>query len=414
MGPVLVPLLIFAATYAVISGAELPLLRLDRTSAALVGAVAMVALGGLPLAEAWRAVNLETLGLLLGMMIITGYLIEAGFFRALAWETIARSGSARRLLVALVLVSGALAALFVNDTICVMFTPLVVTIVDEAALPALPFLLALTTATNLGGVATYTGNPQNMIIGTHADLSFARYLLHMLPVAVVGLAADAALLLILFRRELPDGPLPAPRSARPPLDGKLVARCLAALAFALAGFLLGYSLPGAALAAAALLVVIARRPPKVALHRVDFSLLLFFAALFVVVSGVAHAGVLERANAWLAPRLAARPGEQLVQFSFITVVGSNLFSNVPWVLLSLGTVPHLADPERGWLALAMASTLAGNLTIFGSVANLIVLELAGAHGKVGFVRFLRYGFVVTVVTLALGIGVLFLQARLGF
>jgi Na+/H+ antiporter NhaD/arsenite permease-like protein len=304
-------------------------------------------------------------------------------------------------------------ALFVNDTICVMFTPLVVSIVEEAALPALPFLLALATSTNLGGVATYTGNPQNMIIGTHAGMSFGRYLLRMLPVAALGLLVDAALLLLLFRRELPHGRLPPPAEARPTLDRALVGKSLFALAVALCCFLAGYSMAGSALAAAALLVVLAGRPPAPILARVDFPLLLFFGALFVVVAGVGHAGVLDRAYGWMMARLDPRPGPQLFQFSAITTLGSNLFSNVPWVLLSLDAVPRLADPERGWLTLAMASTLAGNLTIFGSVANLIVLELAGKHGRVGFLRFFKYGLVITTVTMAIGLAVILIEGRLG-
>lgn len=410
----LIPLALFALTYLLVSGVRLPGLVLDRTGAALAGAVAMVAVGGLPLSGAWRAINLDTLGLLFGMMVVTAYLVEAGFFARLAWETVARSGSPRRLLVALVFVAGGLSALFVNDTICVMFTPLVVAVVDAAALPSLPFLLALTTATNLGGVATYTGNPQNMIVGTHAGISFGHYALHMLPVAVLGLGADAALLSWMFRRELSSGAFAGAAAPRPPVDGALVAKTFVALAVALAGFFTGHSLAGSALAAAAVVVVLARRPPGPLLRRVDYPLLVFFAALFVVVAGVDHTGALAAARDALVPRLGHEPGTQIVNFSLITVAGSNLFSNVPFVLLGLDTVPRLADPHTGWLALAMASTLAGNLTIFGSVANLIVLELAGRHGRVSFLVFLRYGVVVTAVTLFIGLGVLLVEQRLGW
>jgi Na+/H+ antiporter NhaD/arsenite permease-like protein len=114
------------------------------------------------------------------------------------------------------------------------------------------------------------------------------------------------------------------------------------------------------------------------------------------------------------PRLGHTPAVQLTNFALVTVVGSNLFSNVPFVLLGLDAAPRLLDPARGWMVLAMASTLAGNLTIFGSVANLIVLELAGRHGKVGFFRFLKYGVVITAVTTAIGLAVLIGEASMGF
>ena len=152
--PLLAPLIVFALTYLLIAGVRLPGLRLDRTEAALVGAVAMVAVGGLPLREAYAAINLDTLCLLLGMMVMVACLAEARFFDRLAWETIRRSRTPRGLLVGLVVACGSLSALLVNDTICLLFTPLVVVVVEEAELPALPYLMAITTASNSGSSQT--------------------------------------------------------------------------------------------------------------------------------------------------------------------------------------------------------------------------------------------------------------------
>lgn len=411
------PLVVFALTYLLIAGVRLPGLRLDRTEAALVGAVAMVAVGGLPLREAYAAINLDTLCLLLGMMVMVACLAEARFFDRLAWETIRRSRTPRGLLVGLVVACGALAALLVNDTICLLFTPLVVAVVEAAELPALPYLMAITTASNIGGVATYTGNPQNMIVGTHAGISFARFSAHMLPVAALGLAADALLLLWIFGAQLPRRPLAHAQPHPPTMNTALVLETLGALAVAVVGFLWGFSLAGTALAAAALLLLLSRSRESEAkgiFGRVDFPLLVFFAALFVVVAGVAHTGALARANATIAPSLGTTAAAQVTTFSLVTVVGSNLFSNVPFVLLGLDTARGLADPALGYLALAMASTLAGNLTIVGSVANLIVLEQAGRHGKVGFVEFLRHGVPITAVTLAIGVGVLLVEKGMGW
>lgn len=410
----LAPLIVFAFTWAVVSGLRVPWFRLDRTSGALVGAVAMVLAGGLTVAEAWAAIHWDTIGLLLGMMILTAYLVEARLFAALAHATVTRAGSARALLWAVVFVAGGLSAILVNDTICVMFTPLVVAVVEAAELPALPFLLALASSTNIGGVVTFTGNPQNMIVGTHAGMSYAHYTLRMLPVGALGLVLDAALLTFLFRADLPRGPVRGPTTAPPTVDLPLLGISLATLVLVVAGFLLGFSLAGTALAGAAFLIVAARRPPRPVLARVDLSLLVFFAALFVVVQGVGHTGALARLATWLVPRLGGSPSSQLAGFSLLTVVGSNVFSNVPFVLLAIELVPRLADPPRGFIALAMASTLAGNLTIFGSVANLIVLELSGRHGEVGFLRFLRVGVVITTATMALGLAVLLGERALGW
>ena len=407
-------LAVFAFTYLVVSGLRPPFVRLDRTSAALIGAVGMVLVRALSTEQAWAAIHLPTLGLLLGMMLITSFLVEANLFKVLAWQTVARAKGARSLLTLLVVVAGSLSALLVNDTICVMFTPLVLAVAEEAELPPLPFLLALASSSNIGGVVTFTGNPQNMIVGTHAGMSFGHYALRMLPVGVLGLALDALLLGWMFRRELPQKSLPRPKGELPRLDRPLVVQSLFALALVLTGFLLGKSLAGTALFGAALLLIIARRSPRRALGRIDFQLLIFFASLFVVVEGVSRSGALAAATDFLVPRLGHTPSLQLLDFSLATVIGSNLFSNVPFVLLAVNFVPHLLDPARGWMALAMASTLAGNLTVFGSVANLIVLELAGKHGRIGFFRFFRYGAVITAATLALGLGVLLAERALGW
>jgi Na+/H+ antiporter NhaD/arsenite permease-like protein len=407
------PLTIFGLTYLVVAGQRVPGLRLDRPSAALCGAVLMVLSGTLTLREAYASINLDTLALLLGMMVISAYLMEAAFFRTLAYYTARHARSARALLCALVLVAGALSAVLVNDVVCLMFTPIVVQVTREARLPALPYLIALASAANIGGVATLTGNPQNMIIGTAGGLVYARYSLRMLPVAALGLGLDIALLLMLFRRELPRGRLPDPALAPPPYDRRLAAKALAVLALVVAGFLAGRSLAGTALAGAAVLTLIARTAPRPVFGRIDGSLLLFFAGLFVVIEGAARTGAIDRAHAALAPLFGTGAARQLVSFGLFSELGSNLFSNVPYVLVAQKWVGRLAAPEYQWTGLAMTSTLAGNLTLVGSVANLIVFELAGPDGAVGFWRFLRYGVVIAVGTTALGLAVLLLELRLG-
>jgi Na+/H+ antiporter NhaD/arsenite permease-like protein len=148
--------------------------------------------------------------------------------------------------------------------------------------------------------------------------------------------------------------------------------------------------------------------------RVDWSLILFFAGLFVVIKGAAHTGILARVYEWFVPFLGHTAERQLVSFGLFSQVASNLFSNVPYVLVARDFVPGLQQPEYQWTGLAMCSTLAGNLTMVGSVANLIVLELAGDDGHVGFFRFLRYGVVITLATTGLGLFVLLLEMRLGW
>jgi Na+/H+ antiporter NhaD/arsenite permease-like protein len=411
---VAVPLIIFTLTYLVASGQRIPGLRLDRPSAALCGAVMMVLSGTLTHREAYQAIDLDTLSLLLGMMLIAAYLAEAAFFRTLAHRAATHAGTARMLLVVVIVVAGLASTVLVNDTVCLMMTPIVLACVRELRLPALPYLLAVATASNIGGVMTLTGNPQNMIIATASKMPYAIYALRMAPVALGGLAIDAALLLWMFRHELPRGRLPEPHVPPPPLDRWLLAKALLVLAGVVVGFVMGKSMPGMALAGAAVLTLIARAAPRPVFARVDWSLILFFGGLFVVIKGAAHTGILSRVYEWFVPFLGHSAGRQLVSFGLFSELASNLFSNVPYVLVARDFVPGLQQPEYQWTGLAMCSTLAGNLTMVGSVANLIVLELAGDDGHVGFFRFLRYGAVITLVTTAFGLGVLLLEMRLGW
>jgi Na+/H+ antiporter NhaD/arsenite permease-like protein len=409
-------LIVFVLTYMVIASRQLTILKLDRPSGALVGAVAMVAVGGLGADAALDAIDLHVLTLLLGVLLIAAYLEEAKFFRYVSYLVLTRAGSARTLLWGLTFVSGALSAFLVNDTVCIVLTPLVVMVAIEARLPVMPYLLALAGATNLGGVVSFSGNPQNMLIGRAADghPSFAQYLAVTLPVGVACLAANAATLTWLFRRELPRGPVGDRSPPRPGIDRLLAGKGLLALAaFAIAA-LAGVPLAGAAIAAAAGLIVVARIEPRRALVLVDWQVLLFFAGLFVVVQGLRGTGLLADALEAVGPVI--HRGDALGDAAFvgITVVGSNLVSNVPFVMLAADSVPAMPDPTWGWIMLAVASTLAGNLTLMGSVANVLVMEAAGPRGEIGFFRFLRYGAVMTTVSLVVAFAILWAERELGF
>ncbi len=407
-GGVVGPLVVFTITYLVIASRQLRWLGLDRPAGATVGAVAMVVVGGLPMEAALHAIDLHVITLLFGILLIAAYLSEARFFRLCAYLVLTRARSARSLLFGLTFVAGALSALLLNDTVCVLLTPLVVAVVVEARLPALPYLLALASAANVGGVVSFSGNPQNMIIGAaaHGTISFAQYLALTLPIGGACLVANAAALVWLFRRELPRGPLIDRSPPRPALDRALTVKALLALA-AFAGMALaGVSLAGAAMGAAAGLMLVARTPPKRAFASVDWQLLVFFAGLFVVVAGIAHAGLLDRLFEALAPVVAR--GDRLGDLGFIglVVLASNVVSNVPLVVVAVGWVPRMPDPTWSYVMLAVASTLAGTLTLFGSVANVIVMESAGPRGEIGFWRFLRYGAVLTAVDLIVGFALL--------
>jgi Na+/H+ antiporter NhaD/arsenite permease-like protein len=254
-----------------------------------------------------------------------------------------------------------------------------------------------------------------MIVGAaaHGTISFAQYLLLLLPVGAACLAVNALVLLWLFRKELPGGPLVERHPPKPAIDTVLAVKGIGALALFAALAVAGVSLAGASMTAAATLMVVARTPPKKALAVIDWQLLVFFAGLFVVVAGIAATGLLTRVFEFFAPAIAR--GDLVGDLAFLTIVviASNAVSNVPLVLIAVAWVPQMPDPVWGYIMLAVGSTLAGNLTLLGSVANLIVMEGAGPRGEIGFWRFLRYGVPITVVNLALAFAILSAQRGAG-
>lgn len=408
-------LVVFSLTYLVIASRQLHWIGLDRPAGAIVGAVAMVVVGGLPMDRALAAIDLHIITLLFGVLVIAAYLSEARFFRLTAYLVLVRARSAHALLYALIAVVGAMSALLLNDTVCVLLTPLVLAVVVEARLPPLPYLLALASSANVGGVVSFSGNPQNVIVGAaaHETISYAQYFALTLPVGVACLAANALVIAWLFRDQLPRGPLAEVDIPKPAIDKTLAIKSLGALLLFVVLAASGVSLDGSAMTAAAALMVVARTPPKQMFQWFDWQLLVFFGGLLVVIAGVEHAGVIDELFSWVSPVIAR--GDTLGDLAFIAliVIVSNLVSNVPAVLVAIGWVPNMPEPTWGYVMLAVASTLAGNLTLFGSVANIIVMEGAGPRGEIGFWRFLRYGVVITVVDLALAFGILTGERALG-
>ncbi len=389
---------IFAATYLALAFGRVPGRFIDRAGIALVGASLMVASGAIGLSDAYRAIDVNTLTLLLGMMIVVANLRLSGFFAlATAWVA-ARAGRPLVLLGGIVAVSGLSSAFLVNDAICLVLAPLVVDLTLATGLDPLPYLLAVAMASNIGSVTTITGNPQNMLIGGFSGLSYTRFFATLAPVAGLGLLAALALIAFLHRgRFAPSREPPPPPRRR--VNRLAVARSLFATLLVIALFFAGQPPAKAAIVVGALLLL-TRRVKSVRFYaEIDWSLLLMFAGLFVVVAGAerqllspAVLAAVARLHLGHVPVLAA-----------LTVVLSNLVSNVPAVLVLRPFVDTLAAPAHAWAVVAMASTLAGNLTLLGSVANLIVAEKAAVRGvRIGFWDYLRVGVPVTLATLAIG------------
>lgn len=396
---------VFGVVYLGMILGGLPGLALDRTGIALLGALALVVLGVLTPEEAWAAIDVATIALLFGIMVLSACLHESGFYAAVTRRIGALDTSPPRLLFAVIAVAGVLSAVLVNDIVCLAMAPLVVEGCVRRKLDPVPFLLGLAAGSNVGSAATLIGNPQNMLIGQRLQLDFGGYLLDALVPSALGLVATHAILVWSVRghwwRELP-----ACAEETREFDRSATIKALVAAIFLIVAFVFApWPREVLALGVAGLLLVSRRTRSRALLARVDGQLLVLFIGLFVVNHALQDTGRVQEAVAWLAGR-GIDIGAPRTLF-LVCVPLANTVSNVPAVMLLL---PHAEHPQAGAI-LALASTLAGNLLLVGSIANLIVVDQAARQGvRITWREHARIGVPVTIVTLAIAACWLWLRA----
>ncbi|MCS7130606.1 MAG: anion transporter [Archaeoglobaceae archaeon] len=390
----LITLLIFLLTYALIAIQNIGKFSLSRPAASTIGVALILSLGIMSFDEAIEAIDFHTIVLLFGMMVLTAYLGIAGFFDYLAMRLLAISRNSKRLLIILILSSAFLSALFVNDTICVFMTPVVVRIAMASNLNPIPLLIALATSANIGSAATIIGNPQNMLIGMSSKMSFLEFAQNIAPISAICLIPNFLLIYLIYRNDFKNFKVTRTDVG---IDQKLAIKTLSVFIFVLVLFVLEvYPISISALLGAALIFLIGGIDPRKALAKVDGGLLLFFCNLFIIM----HAFEKDYGHYLISALAIEKDLASYFFASFITVVGSNLVSNVPFVMMAL---PVAKLDGEFWLILAMASTFAGNLTLLGSVANLIVAETAQRYGiNLSFGEYLKVGVPLTFVTVIIG------------
>ena len=353
--------------------------------------------------DAARAVDYETIVLLFGMMVVVSYLRLAGFFTLATDQIAARCSGPHLLLAVIIVLSGVLSAFLVNDVVCVALTPLVLHLCRRLRRPPIPYLIGLATASNIGSVATITGNPQNIIIGSLSRIGYLRFATRLAPIALAGLIVDFVVVALVYRKVLSQAarePVPMYEASRTRIHRPLLIKSILVTLATVGFFFAGQPIALVALVAAGVLLLGRVRPEKV-FRSVDWPLLVMFAGLFVVVSAFETNVV----QTWGIDRWDGLLQSPVVLVSALSVFLSNLVSNVPAVLLFKPLMAVMPQQELAWLALAMSSTLAGNLTILGSVANLIVVENARRAGtELSFLEYLKVGVPLTVLTTLIGVG----------
>ncbi len=394
-----IALVVFVITYIGIIFTRLPKVNIDRPSAAFVGAVAMMCIGAATFEQAVGFIDFNTIFLLLGMMIVVAALKFDGFFNLIAESTLRFAKTRMRLLVYITLISGIGSAFLVNDAVVLIFTPIIISVCQRVRLNPMPYLIAEILASNTGSVMTMTGNPQNMLIGISSGISYAEFMVRLLPIAFVSMAFSVLVVRMVYHKEFKEkGILQCEKT----LVRKEKSMYVSGAIFVLLvigfffGKLLGLPICVIALAASSLIILFSKHKPVKLIKEVDWVLLLFFASLFVVVGAIKQTGILDSLfSISLEDSFAG-----LLSLHSVSLVMSQILSNVPYTVLMLPLM-EAANSETLWLALASASTLAGNATVIGAMANIIVIETAEKEGvKIGFWEFFKSGFAVTMISLA--------------
>ncbi len=420
-------LVIFALTYVLISIRRFRWFNIERPMVALLGAGLMILLGVVAPDEALESIDLNTLALLLGMMILVGCLEVCGFFTWVSLRIISRSKNRLYLLILIMVVTAVLSALILNDTVVLLFTPIIIRTCMLIKADPVPYMVAIAISANIGSVATAVGNPQNAYIATQSGISFIDFSAAMLPIAVVSMLVAIPMVWLAFRKDLKDGNSWNGRTIdsqaiSKQVDFKGMDRSVWLVGGIILAVFIGFivtpylgvplavvAFVGGTLALFVLPLANRRTSSKAILHGVDWTLLLFFIGLFIVLKGVETSGLLqEMEDAFQSVSdggLSTIPG-----LSFFTAILSNLISNVPAVMLLAPYVESVGETSL-WLALAASSTLAGNATILGAAANVIVAENGEKLGvNMPFWRFLKVGLPITIITLILSVLILELLA----
>lgn len=377
-----------------------PTFRMNRSTIALVGATALMIIGALTVEDAFKAIDIQTIILLFSMMVLNINLRLSGFFKIITSKIISFAKTPRQLLALIIFSSGLLSALFLNDTIVIMFTPLILSVVLSLKRNPIPYLVALATSANVGSVATIVGNPQNMIIGIFSKISFTQFEIKLTPIALIGLTIIWIVIVLIYKSEFRNEKLSTEIEEDYKVFRPLLIKSSIVLALMLIAFNLGFPIALSALGGASLLLITRRIKPERVFIELDWSLLVFFSGLFIITHTLNEFFI----SKYFQISQSLISGNIVFDLSIVSAVLSNLVSNVPAVLLISPALLKFSNAENLWLALAMSSTFAGNLTLLGSVANLIVAESAKRQGvKLEFMEYLKAGIPITILTLIIGI-----------
>jgi Na+/H+ antiporter NhaD/arsenite permease-like protein len=394
-----IPFIIFLITYIFISIGQVPFFRLDRTGISIISATLLILFNIISINEAYLAIDYKTIIILFGMMVLIANLRLSGFFYILLNFIVKNIKDPKNFLYILVFTSGISSAFFVNDTICLIFTPFVIEISRKLNLNPKPYLLALAMSSNIGSVATITGNPQNIIIASFASINYSDFFIKMFPITLINLLTCILLIQFFYKEDLTldfknvDN---QSKQIKYRYNKALLIKSSIAALLTIILFFLNVPMYIVSIFIASFLLITRRIKPEKVYNLIDFSLLILFICLFVIIKASEKSIIFMDLMSYMK-NIIDTPLELVIS----TVILSNLVSNVPAVLVLKEIVNNLTIDQNKWYYLSMASTLAGNLTIFGSIANIIVIELASSKVKINFLEYIKIGIPLTIITVAI-------------
>lgn len=418
-----IAIIVFLIVYALILSE-----KVHRAIAALLGGMLLILLGVLPQESAIHHIDWNTLGLLVGMMIVVGITRRTGIFEYLGLKAVrVAKGEPILILIALSTVTAVLSALLDNVTTVLLIVPIVFSITDKLNLNPTPFLISTIFSSNVGGTATLIGDPPNIMIGSQTHLGFMDFAMNLAPVVLAIHIATMAIFYFLYRRKLQvSDDLKAEIMKIDPIlaikDYALLKKSLSVLGLVLLGFFLHqtFNLESAtiALSGGVLLMFITKEDPEEVLLTVEWPTIFFFIGLFIVVGGLIETGLIKSMAVWAIDATAGNFKMAGMLILWFSAIASAFVDNIPFVatmiplIHEMGTLGGISEAglEPLWWSLALGACLGGNGTIIGASANVIVAGMAEKNGvHMGFIAFMKTAFPLMLVSIF--IAMLYLLVR---
>ena len=420
-----IALAIFLIAYGIIISE-----KIHRTVIALVGACLVILVGILGLEEAVSAIDFNTIGLLVGMMIIVGITRKTGVFEYLAVKSARMSkGEPLKILAALGIVTAILSAFLDNVTTVLLIVPVTFAITSQLKISVWPFLFTEILMSNIGGTATLIGDPPNIMIGSATGLGFMDFALNLTPVIIVVSLVTIVLLQYIYRNQLDTtdelkSNIMLMNEQEQIKDHALLRKCLVVLGLTIAGFLLHQYVhlesSVIALAGASLLLLVSGEDVEHALAAVEWPVLFFFIGLFVIIGGLEEVGIIEAVARWSLEVTGGNMAPTGMLILWLSAIASAFVDNIPFVatmiplLQDMGRLGGIADLNFLWWCLSLGACLGGNGTLIGASANVVVIGMAEKRGiRVTFIEFMKTAFPLMLLSVVISTGYLLLWYFLG-